>query len=71
VVLSGTTRTINSAVTIRSLTVEGTVEGSSGSLTLNGNLINNGTFEIEVPLNFTGADNASVGGAETIVLAPR
>jgi hypothetical protein len=66
VVLSGTTREINSAVTIRSLTVEGTVEGSSGSLTLNGNLINNGTFEIGVPLNFTGADNASVGGAETI-----
>jgi hypothetical protein len=49
VVLSGTTRTINSAVTIRSLTVAGTVEGSSGSLTLNGNLINNGTFEIGVP----------------------
>jgi hypothetical protein len=68
VVLSTTTREINSAVTIRSLTVAngGTVEGSSGSLTLNGNLINNGTFEIGVPLNFTGADNASVGGAETI-----
>jgi hypothetical protein len=66
VVLSGTTRTINSPVIIRSLTVEGTVDGSSGSLTLNGNLINNGTFEIEVPLIFTGADNASVGGAETI-----
>jgi len=69
VVLSGTTREINSPVTIRSLTVEGTVEGSSGSLTLNGNLINNGTFEIEVPLNFTGADNASVGGANTIAVS--
>ncbi len=66
VVLAGTTRTINSAVTIRSLTVEGTVEGSSGSLTLNGNLINNGTFGIGVPLNFTGADNASVGGDNAI-----
>jgi hypothetical protein len=66
----GETRTINSPVIIRSLTVEvgGTVEGSSGSLTLNGNLINNGTFEFEIGvlLNFTGADNASVGGAETI-----
>jgi len=69
VVLSGTTRTINSAVTIRSLTVEGTVDWSSGSLTLNGNLINNGTFEIEVPLSFTGADNASVGGANTIAVS--
>jgi hypothetical protein len=68
VVLAGTTREINSLVTIRSLTVAngGTVEGSSGWLTLNGNLINNGTFEIGVPLYFTGADNASVGGAETI-----
>ncbi|RFM23817.1 MAG: hypothetical protein D0433_09340, partial [Candidatus Thermochlorobacter aerophilum] len=69
VVLSAATRTINSHVIIRSLTVEGTVEGSSGSLTLNGNLINNGTFEIGVPLNFTGADNASVGGANTIAVS--
>lgn len=67
--LSGTTRTISSAVTIRSLTVAGTVEGSSGSLTLNGNLINNGTFGIGVPLNFTGADNASVGGANAIAVS--
>jgi len=70
VVLSETTREINSDVTIRSLTVEGgTVQGFQGSnrsLTLKGNLINNGTFEIEVPLNFTGADNASVGGANSI-----
>jgi hypothetical protein len=69
VVLLGETRTINSPVIIRSLTVEGTVDWSSGSLTLNGNLINNGTFEIGVPLIFTGADNASVGGDETIAVS--
>lgn len=40
------TRTIDAPITINSLTVAagGTVDASGGSLTLNGNLINNGDF---------------------------
>lgn len=65
VVLSGTTRTINSGITINSLTVQGDVDYSSGSLTLNGNLVVDGNFDIGGTLTFAGSNNATVSGSSS------